>query len=861
MLLRLAFALLLSASFLTAQPLTTLRTPADAEKLEEQLDARPDDLITRGILLRFYSQDSSIGADRAKPLRRKHILWLIEHKPDAGLLSQPAAALQKSGSPLADPEAFAEADVLWRKHFWDSNPPAADTYANAINFYKLSDPPFARKLAADGIAAYPTNSRLANSKGMLLAFTILGVKQVDRFDRASAFDEAIARSPEAAQARKELEDSTSANLLGGAAAALHQHQTPLMMRNHGEPVSDTDALVEHLYQRAVELDPKSQRWTSGLASFYWTSASRKFGPEKIALLEKALRLVGDVSPRSYILPDLAQEYFNIGNLTLAAARAQDCLIIAQNDSDPNHGGALHFGNIVLGRIALKNGDIEEAKRRLLAAGNTTSTPVLMSFGPNWDLAQDLLARGEHETVLSYIELCGKFWQSGASRLGTWATDIRNGGSPNLRGGPSISAPQLLGRAAPDFRLKRLKGGEVSLAEFKDKIVLLDFWATWCAPCRQEMPDFEKLHRELSGKDVVILAVDVNESEDIVAGYIDKEKYTFPVLLTEGTDMVARYTVNAYPTLFAVDKSGRIADIALGAGPESEARIRQAIDRARAGAPPPGPVTSTAARPGGMPAPNAEDFLRDSVRLHASKDLTGAVSALDRALQLNPRLAAAYELRGHANYDLKHFPQAIADFTRSLELSPSQPVAFNGRGASYLDSGKPEEALADLNRALELNPAYAPALQHRSHLYLDRKQYKEAIADCDAALRINPSATWAVERKQEARNRAAGITVSLAVPSLLSPAPGTVFGHYPRDTMLVWSEVPGASSYVVEWDYKGADSWASDQRGTQGALIRTSQPVANFKFIGAQPGRWRVWAIDAAGQPGPKSDWREFRYTH
>ena len=101
-----------------------------------------------------------------------------------------------------------------------------------------------------------------------------------------------------------------------------------------------------------------------------------------------------------------------------------------------------------------------------------------------------------------------------------------------------------------------------------------------------MPDFEKLHRELSGKDVVILAVDVNEGEDIVAEYIDKEKYTFPVLLTEGTDMVARYTVNAYPTLFAVDKSGRIADIALGRGPESEARIRQAIDRARAGAPPP-----------------------------------------------------------------------------------------------------------------------------------------------------------------------------------------------------------------------------------------------------------------------------------
>ena len=208
----------------------------------------------------------------------------------------------------------------------------------------------------------------------------------------------------------------------------------------------------------------------------------------------------------------------------------------------------------------------------------------MSFGPNWDLAQELLAKGEHETVLAYIDLCRKFWQSDRGRLDTWAATIRNGGSPNFSAGPSTSTPQLLGKAAPDFRLKRLRGSELSLAEFKGKVVLLDFWATWCAPCRQEMPDFEKLHRELSGKDVVILAIDVNEGEDIVAEYIDKEKYTFPVLFSEGSDVLERYSVNAYPTLVAIDKSGRIADYAIGRGPESENRIRQAIDRARAGAP-------------------------------------------------------------------------------------------------------------------------------------------------------------------------------------------------------------------------------------------------------------------------------------
>jgi hypothetical protein len=94
----------------------------------------------------------------------------------------------------------------------------------------------------------------------------------------------------------------------------------------------------------------------------------------------------------------------------------------------------------------------------------------------------------------------------------------------------------------------------------------------------------------------------------------------------------------------------------------------------------------------------------------------------------------------------------------------------------------------------------------------------------------------------------------------APQPRAVFEHYPRETTLVWTEVPGAVSHWVEWDYKCGDTWASEERGTQGALIQAAQPVATFKFIGAQPGRWRVWAVDATGQSGPKSQWREFTYT-
>ncbi|MCU1234596.1 MAG: hypothetical protein JWP63_2563, partial [Candidatus Solibacter sp.] len=121
----------------------------------------------------------------------------------------------------------------------------------------------------------------------------------------------------------------------------------------------------------------------------------------------------------------------------------------------------------------------------------------------------------------------------------------------------------------------------------------------------------------------------------------------------------------------------------------------------------------------------------------------------------------------------------------------------------------------------------------------------------------------VQRRTEARNSMNGGSPAVAesgAPKLLSPAAGATFSHYPRETTLVWAETAGAVSYVVEWDYKGSDAWASEQRGTPGVKLRSSVPTVTFQFIGAQAGRWRVWAVDAKGFEGAKSDWREFDYT-
>ncbi len=84
-------------------------------------------------------------------------------------------------------------------------------------------------------------------------------------------------------------------------------------------------------------------------------------------------------------------------------------------------------------------------------------------------------------------------------------------------------------------------------------------------------------------------------------------------------------------------------------------------------------------------------------------------------------------------------------------------------------------------------------------------------------------------------------------------------HFPRDTAVVWAEVPSAAAYMVEWDYRDNPGWASERTGATGS-VRTLVPVASFQFVDAQTGRWRVWAVDAAGSAGPKTEWREFRYT-
>ena len=140
--------------------------------------------------------------------------------------------------------------------------------------------------------------------------------------------------------------------------------------------------------------------------------------------------------RFYALGQAAKQALTAGNADQARSLATELEQLApQYRQDWNYGNAIQDANQVLGRIALANGDIAEAKRRLLASADSPGSPQLNSFGPNMQLAKELLEKGERDAVLEYFNLCEKFWKLHNGRLAAWAETVKSGGIPDF--GPNL----------------------------------------------------------------------------------------------------------------------------------------------------------------------------------------------------------------------------------------------------------------------------------------------------------------------------------------------------------------------------------------------------------------------------------------
>ncbi|ABO50062.1 alkyl hydroperoxide reductase/ Thiol specific antioxidant/ Mal allergen [Desulforamulus reducens MI-1] len=132
--------------------------------------------------------------------------------------------------------------------------------------------------------------------------------------------------------------------------------------------------------------------------------------------------------------------------------------------------------------------------------------------------------------------------------------------------------------APDFKLKDLSGKEFSLADFREKIVLINFWTTWCPYCIVEMPEIEKTYQKYKDKGFVVLAVNLTDQEknpqDPVK-FIAEKGYSFPVLLDEKGEVSLQYAIRSLPTSFIIGPEGEITEAKIGpfAPMELETKIK------------------------------------------------------------------------------------------------------------------------------------------------------------------------------------------------------------------------------------------------------------------------------------------------
>jgi len=124
-----------------------------------------------------------------------------------------------------------------------------------------------------------------------------------------------------------------------------------------------------------------------------------------------------------------------------------------------------------------------------------------------------------------------------------------------------------GEPAPRFRARTLSGESYTNESVKGKVVLLQFWTTWCPYCRREQPLVDDLQKEFSGKGLVVLAIDVGESKKTVKRYLADHPRSCSIVLNEDTNLAAMYAANAYPIYVVIDKDGNISGTQRGAAGE------------------------------------------------------------------------------------------------------------------------------------------------------------------------------------------------------------------------------------------------------------------------------------------------------
>jgi thiol-disulfide isomerase/thioredoxin len=183
-------------------------------------------------------------------------------------------------------------------------------------------------------------------------------------------------------------------------------------------------------------------------------------------------------------------------------------------------------------------------------------------------------------LLNTLFLNGKSWKILMSVVfifgSAWTIFSRIPAAATTDGAPPPSPRE--GFSAPDFDLDLLGGGQVTLSEFRGQAVMINIWASWCPPCREEMPAIQNVYEDYRDQGLVILAVNTTyqDRETDAAAFVRELGLTFPVPLDRDGSVSRRYQLRGLPSTYFVDRQGVINSVVVG-GPMSETWIRSSVE--------------------------------------------------------------------------------------------------------------------------------------------------------------------------------------------------------------------------------------------------------------------------------------------
>jgi peroxiredoxin len=331
--------------------------------------------------------------------------------------------------------------------------------------------------------------------------------------------------------------------------------------------------------------------------------------------------------------------------------------------------------------------------------------------------------------------------------------------PGAAAAADIPGPQI-GQAAPEITAKGLNGRDISLADYKGKVLVLNFWATWCPPCRAETPDMIRSFRKLSGSSVAFLGIDSTEKAPIIHSFIAAKQYPIPVAIDNEKQTTAAYDVRGIPTTYVIDGNGvvraRFVDII------TPAQLVSFVNAAKAGhngviasavqtkidaTLNPSQFAFPADREGVLRAVKAAtDAINRSNALLAQADPakgeaadylktraeqatleTGAAAALSRVGTSDADRAVLYRIQGDLATNTENWGDAVTAYKKAVALSPKDQDAVGGLAFAYYEQKDWQNEIAAYQQLNALAPDPDTYISI-GKAYLQLKDYPNAVAN-------------------------------------------------------------------------------------------------------------------------------------